>query len=86
MFKRVEVTWLDSESLRDQGWHDLEDVERFGESTDMTCMTCGYLLADKPDYIVIGLSISVHDGDPSQFDGIIKIPRCSITKIKSWRD
>lgn len=86
MYKKVEVIWLDSESLDEQGWHQIADVNDFCEDIDMTCTTCGYLIFDTVDYIAVALSISLDKGEPNLVDGLIKIPRCSIIKIKYWKE
>lgn len=72
----VEVRWIDSTSF--WGWQSPDDLARAIEKDDLHIRTCGYLLQDHPDYVVILQSY----GEVSEnAAGAIKIPRLAIVEL-----
>ena len=72
----VLIEWLDSKGL--ERWEYLEDLEPL---LPARCLTVGFLLDDKPDYVTIALGIS-----DTQVLGRMTIPKGCISKIKSIED
>lgn len=77
-YKKVEVVWLDAQSSMESFTID----ELKNELKPVLSRCLGYLIVDKPDYIVLGYTI---------FNvGLIKhhtcIPRDMIIEIKEWRN
>ncbi len=78
-YKVVEVVWLDSES--DPDW---QTVQELLEYSSLDCRTVGYLIADKPDSIVIAGSVGLGRKDISVHSAIT-IPKAAISSIKDLR-
>ena len=72
-FPLVIVTWVDAAT--DNGWTDTDEAHDF---TPPECMTVGYLLADKPDHVVLAQS---HGGD--EMGNRWTIPRGMISLIRT---
>lgn len=62
-FSVVYFEWLDAASPDDAGWTDLKKVQSTFEPH--LCYTCGFLIKETKDYIIVAASIS-----PATKDGI----------------
>ena len=80
-YRPVEVVWVDSEHNSD--WSTLEDV--VSDDTSMECRSCGYLVADKEDRVVLATSITASDEVEEQVSAYIVIPKAAISSIKELR-
>lgn len=81
-FKIVEVGWVDSEHGAE--WKELKDVLEEQEES-LECRSCGYLVADKEDRIVLATSISAEADREETVSYYITIPKVSIMWQKELR-
>lgn len=84
--KRVEVSWIDSAG--NSGWRDLDDVLREAGNDPLQCWTCGYLLEDNDEYVLVALNRTVHpDGSKTResVGDTIQIPRVAVSQIRYLR-
>lgn len=78
--KLVKVTWTDACSRRTEGrWSAVEDVR---ELTPFKATSCGWVIADHPDYLIIASHIAGAD----DAGGDICIPRGMITAITDLKE
>lgn len=71
-FPVVIVTWIDAAT--DNGWTDTDEAHDF---VPPECMTIGYLVADKPDHLVLA---QTHGGN--EMGNRWTIPRGMVTKVR----
>lgn len=71
-FPLVIVNWIDAAT--DNGWTDTDEAHDF---TPPACVTVGFLVADKPDHIVLAQS---HGGD--EMGNRWTIPRGMVTAMR----
>jgi len=77
----VEVVWLDS--VGEHQWLDLDDARQSAADDDaMQHRSVGWLLDDRPDYLLLALSRSE---SWSQVDLTLQIPRGSVQRVKVLR-
>lgn len=78
--KLVEVIWLDA-SFHGDGWTHLSDF--LETEPKAPCISVGFLLDDKPDYIRIASHVHTSEkGEPSQVGGAMFIPRGMVQSIR----
>ncbi len=80
--RRVEVEWLDSMTLDHGGWGDIED---FGEATSVEAMThrsCGYLISETEEAILLAQSLYAQHGVQERAAGALVIPRRAVLSLK----
>lgn len=76
----VEVIWVDSE--HDAEWNTLSKVLEDNSKT-LECRSCGFLIADKEDRVVLATSIGMAQGeDEEQVSAYLTIPKQAILWIK----
>ena len=76
----IEVAWVDSE--HDAGWSTLTEVIE-EQSKTLECRTCGFLIHEKDDRIVLATSVGMAVGDDDeQISAYLTIPKASILWIK----
>ena len=72
----VEIFWVDAESTGDSGWMSLEDCEESIYTPPPVMKTCGYVLNDHDDYIVVTDSLGTEECGQ-----VTKIPRVMVVSI-----
>ncbi len=83
-FKMVQVTWVDSE--HESSWDNLSEVLEANETASLECLSCGFLVADKEDRVILATSISLaNEHAEEQISAYITIPRQAIIDIKELR-
>lgn len=83
-FKIIEVAWVDSE--HESAWDTLSEVLEANESGSLECRSCGFLIADTEDRIILATSISLeHQNAEEQISAYITIPKQSILWTKELR-
>lgn len=71
---RVEVTWTDACSRMTEGrWSSLEDIR---ELTPVKATSCGYLVVDHADYIIVAAHVAAE-----MAGGEICIPRSCVISV-----
>ena len=81
--ERVEVEWIDSES--DGSWMPLEQA-LYEAQDEALHRSCGYLLADTDDYVLLGLNYrdAAENVKPMVAD-TIRIPRVVVRAVHPLR-
>lgn len=74
--KIVSVKWRDS-IISSQPWQDVDDILEFAKKDIGDCFTCGLLLFENENHIVVILQVS----DTQEVYGVSKIPRSAIIEI-----
>lgn len=77
----VKVTWLDSRGVN-HGWERLEDTE---DETVCSCISVGYVIMDKEDFIKIAPHVADKEDEDFQHCGSMTITKCSIVKIEELK-
>ena len=77
-YKAVEVIWLDSEHSSE--CDNLSDVLEANAEGSLECHSAGFLVADKPDRIILATSIATthDDTNEEQVSAYITIPKVAI--------
>jgi hypothetical protein len=78
--RRVEVEWLDS--LGEGGWSQRDEALRRARDDPMRHSSCGYLLEDAPNYLLLCLN---RHGSGQIVGETIQIPRVAILAIHNLR-
>lgn len=81
-FERVEVEWLDSVS--DGSWMPLEQALHEAEAEPLH-YSCGYLLAEVPDYVLLALSYQDSAAGKPMVADTMRIPRPAIRAVHRVR-
>lgn len=80
--RMVRVTWHDSMIVYD-GWTDGDEIVRQGaEMYDVPITTCGFLVAEKPEYIIVALG---HNPNAEQWAAAMEIPTSEIIEMVDLR-
>lgn len=80
-FKIIEVVWLDSDHNAE--WARLEDV--LEDQGGLECRSCGYLVADKDDRIIIATSMTADPDREEHISYYMAIPKAAIVSQKELR-
>jgi hypothetical protein len=80
-FKIVEIIWLDSDHNAE--WEKLEDV--LADQGGLECRTCGYLVADKEDRVIVATSMTADPEREEHISYYIAIPKIAIVSMKELR-
>lgn len=76
----IEVAWVDSE--HEAEWNTLSEVLEAQEKT-LECRSCGFLIADKEDRIVLATSVGMaKDEDEEQISAYLTIPKVSVLWVR----
>lgn len=77
----VEVIWLDSD--HNAAWEKLEDV--LEDQAGLECRSCGYLVADKPDRVIIASSMTADPDREEHISYYMAIPKAAVVSMKELR-
>jgi hypothetical protein len=72
----IEIFWVDAESVGDSGWQSLEESQATITSPSPIMKTCGYVLHEATDFIVVTDSLGTEECGQ-----ITKIPSCMVQSI-----
>lgn len=76
-YKIVKIEWQDScQPVCEWQW-----LNKYPEPTITKCVSVGFLIAETKYAVAIALSIADINTDHAQTNGVMRIPRISITKI-----
>lgn len=81
VFKIVEVLWLDSDHNGE--WAKLEDV--LEDQGGLECRSCGYLVADKEDRVIIATSMTADPDREEHISYYMAIPKAAVVSLKELR-
>lgn len=82
-FDRVEVVWLDSES--DNSWMPVAQALHEAEA-EPEHRSCGYLVADADDYVLLALSLRPPTEDQrAMVADTLRIPRAAVVSLVRLR-
>ena len=81
-FDRVEVVWLDSVS--DGSWMPLEQALHEAAEEPLH-YSCGYLLAETDDYLLVGLSYQDTVTSKTMVADTMRIPRAVVREVRRLR-
>jgi hypothetical protein len=81
--KLVEVLWEDFTVFH--GWRDHEEIVDIVDGECDKCLSVGYLVADKPDKIVIAPTIALGEALTKEMADLIRIPRSQAKSIRNLR-
>lgn len=80
-FPLVRVRWLDSNGPR--GWSTFRNAV---EVVDLSIETVGWLIQSLDDRITVAAHVQMSDIDAPHVDGVMTIPRISITRMETIAD
>jgi hypothetical protein len=79
-----EIEWLDSASWND--WRDVEWYVKKATREQLLHRSCGYVLADNEDAIMLALSLTDDEDERDRMAAeVMLIPRVAILKVKELR-
>ena len=82
--RRVEVEWIDSASW--SSWRDVEWYVERAKKSEMLHRSCGYVLADNDDAIMLALSLTDEEDERDRMaTEVMLIPRVAVIKVTDWR-
>ncbi len=81
-YKRVEVTWIDSQET--SGWRSSQEKTKEAKHMNLKCVSTGYLALKNKNRIVLWQSLAFDGEDNVVYSAAaqIIIPRCAVKKIK----
>lgn len=80
-YEFVEVDWLDSQSTA--GWQSIHAAVRSAADDDLVHHSCGYLLVDHDDYVLLmGSTRNEREADAAMCADVMQIPRVAVLDVR----